>query len=349
MVTKQNFHNNSKSLKILFPLLKAGSGSDIFTNNLVTGLQNSSIQTGIQYIPKWSGFFPLIMGKLCKSAGYDIIHANSWNGYAFKKNLPLVITEHHLVHDPVLTKYKNLAQRIYHTHIYQCERKSINCADSLICVSKYTQDKIEEVFGYSHSLLIYNGIDARLFKPVSINKSQIIAKLSIPSNKKVLFFSGNPTIRKGGDLLPKIMHELGDDYVLLLTEGLRKNSPIQSSNIISLGTLSLQALIKMYNFADIFLFPTRLEGFGLSVAEAMACGKPVVATNCSSIPELLIDGKGGFLCEMDNVADFAESIRILAEDPSLRREMGVFNRNRVLEKFTLDRMAQEYSMVYKKL
>jgi Glycosyltransferase len=105
----------------------------------------------------------------------------------------------------------------------------------------------------------------------------------------------------------------------------------------------------MYNYADIFLFPTRLEGFGLSVAEAMACGKPIVTTDCSSMPELVIDGKGGFLCEMDNVKDFADSIRILAEDSGLRRQMGTFNRARVIEKFSLDRMVQEYITVYKKL
>ena len=91
------------------------------------------------------------------------------------------------------------------------------------------------------------------------------------------------------------------------------------------------------------------EGFGLSVAEAMACGKPVVTTNGSSLPELVIDEKGGFLCEMDNVKEFAESIRIIAEDASLRREMGIFNRNRVEKKFTLDRMVKEYIKVYKKL
>lgn len=337
-------------MNILFPLAQAGSGSDIFTYNLVSGLNNSSIQADIQYLPRWSGYVPSFMGKMCKSAGYDIVHANTWNGFAFKKNnQPLVVTEHHLVHDSIFQPYKTSLQRLYHTYIFQFEKKSINVADSVISISNYTKNKVEEVFDYFDSILIYNGIDEKIFKPLEVENHKIYSNILLPSKNTILFFSGNATVRKGGDLLPKIMNELGENYTLLISGGLRKSIHLNAPNIISTGKLSLQELVEIYNYADIFLFPTRLEGFGLSVAEAMACGKPVVTTDCSSMPELVVDGKGGFLCEMDNVKDFAESIRILAEDSSLRREMGKFNRNRVEKKFTLDRMVQEYIREYKKL
>ncbi|QXO93557.1 glycosyltransferase family 4 protein [Methanospirillum purgamenti] len=337
-------------MKILFPLAQADSGSDVFTYNLVSGLNNSSIQADIQNLPRWSGYVPSFMGKICKSAGYDIIHANTWNGYPFKNNnQPLLVTEHLLVHDPIFLPYKTSLQRLYHSYIFQWEKKSINVADSVISISNYTKNKIEEVFGYSDSILIYNGIDENFFKPFDVENQRIDSNIVVPSKNTILFFSGNATIRKGGDLLPKIMNELGDKYSLLISGGLRKNTHLNAPNIISTGKLSLHELVEIYNYADIFLFPTRLEGFGLSVAEAMACGKPVVTTDCSSMPELVVDGKGGFLCEMDNVKDFAESIRILAEDSSLRREMGLFNRNRVEKKFTLDRMVQEYIREYKYL
>jgi glycosyltransferase involved in cell wall biosynthesis len=101
-----------------------------------------------------------------------------------------------------------------------------------------------------------------------------------------------------------------------------------------------------YRQMDILLMPTVREGFGLAVAEAMACGLPVVASNCSSIPELIDDGKGGFLCPIGDVKAFAEKINLLAESPGLRKEMGQYNRARIEKKFTLERMVKEYQKVF---
>ncbi|PWR72909.1 glycosyltransferase family 4 protein [Methanospirillum stamsii] len=336
-------------MQIIFPLIKAGSGSDVFTYNLVTGLKKTSITTNIKYLPLWSGYIPYLSRLFCDTSEYDLIHSNTWNGFAFKNNLPLVVTEYHLVNDPIFLPYKTSLQRLYHSYIFQCEKKSINVADSVISISNYTKNKIEEVFGYSDSILIYNGIDETIFKPFDVENQRVNSNNVVPSKNKILFFSGNAIIRKGGDLLPKIMNELGDKYSLLISGGLRKNTHLNAPNIISTRKLSLQELVETYNNADIFLFPTRLEGFGLSVAEAMACGKPVVTTNCSSMPELVVDGKGGYLCPMDDVKAFADAIRHLAEDENLRKKMGIFNRQRILDMFTIGRMTNEYIRLYRKL
>ena len=60
--------------------------------------------------------------------------------------------------------------------------------------------------------------------------------------------------------------------------------------------------------------------------EDMASGLPVVASNCSSLPEQIDEGKGGFLCPVGNIHAFAEKINILADSPPLRKEMGKYNR-----------------------
>ena len=100
---------------------------------------------------------------------------------------------------------------------------------------------------------------------------------------------------------------------------------------------------------DILLMPTVREGFGLAVAEAMACGLPVVASDCSSIPELIDDGKGGYLCPIGDVDAFAEKINLLAESPTLRREMGEYNRTKVEKLFTLDRMVKNYQALFEEV
>jgi len=85
------------------------------------------------------------------------------------------------------------------------------------------------------------------------------------------------------------------------------------------------------------------------VAEAMACGLPVVASNCSAIPELIDEGKGGFLCPVGDVKAFAEKINLLADSPKLRREMGEYNRAKVEKMFTLDRMIKEYQDLFQEV
>jgi glycosyltransferase involved in cell wall biosynthesis len=97
---------------------------------------------------------------------------------------------------------------------------------------------------------------------------------------------------------------------------------------------------------DILLMPTVREGFSLSVLEAMASGLPVVASDCSSLPEQIDNGNGGFLCPVGDVNAFAEKINFLADSPKLRREMGEYNRAKVEKMFTLDRMVKEYQELF---
>lgn len=334
-------------MKIIFPLAKAGSGSDIFTYNLVSGLNNSSIQADIQYLPKWSGYVPSIMGKLCNPSNYDTIHANIWNGFAFTWLKPTVVTSHSAVRLPELKKYQNNSQRLFYRLVSKREASSLKTASAVCCVSDFTAKYLEKMYGYSDSIIIYNGINTDIFSP---NEKEKRPNQKYKNKKINLFFSGNRRVMKGFDLIPKIMRELGEEYILTIASGLRnqkKSAP--QRNIIDLGRIKYNQIHQFYQDTDIFLFPTRLEGFGLSIAEAMSCEKPVVATNCSSIPELLIDGKGGYLCPIDDVSAFAEAIRHLAEDEELRARMGRFNRQRILDHFTLEKMTREYLKVYRKI
>src|SRR5690606_23826650 len=74
------------------------------------------------------------------------------------------------------------------------------------------------------------------------------------------------------------------------------------------------------------------------VFEAMACGKPVVATRCDGAPEQVIDGETGFLVPMENVSAMATAMERVALDADLRRRLGAAGRRRVVERFTFGRM-----------
>jgi len=331
-------------VKVVFKQITGGSGVDTWANNLSQEIIKQGIDSSVKYFPQYYAFFPQLLSfKNEKLNGSYITHSNIAYGFAFKTDLPLVVTEHHLVHDPSFSQYITTPQKAYYKFVYKCEEKSLKVANVVTCISKYTKQKLEEIFGYYDSKMIYNGVNIDIFKPMAVEKKNY----GIPETTTVLFFAGNLSKRKGGDLLPKIMNKVGDDFILLATSGLRNDFKEETKNIRTIGRLSEKELVKAYNLCDIFLFPSRLEGFGLTVAEAMACGKPVVTTNCSSLPELIVDGKGGFLCKIDDINNFADNIIMLAGDENMREKMGKYNRERVLEKFTLKKMAEEYIKIYR--
>jgi glycosyltransferase involved in cell wall biosynthesis len=332
-------------MKIAIRQVRGNSGTDVWADNLCRGLTRAGHGCTVDLISPVYQFLPILERLHPTSSICDIVQGNSWNAFAFKAERPLVVTEHLLVHDPVYAPYRTLPQKVFHRWIYQCEKKSFELADAIVCVSENTKKILEEVFGYADARVIHNGIDTSIFLPREMNESIC----DLPENKTVLLFTGNLSRRKGADLLTAIMKQLGKDYLLLTTSGNRDKSPANIPYSLNLGHLNLEQLIDAYNRCDIFVLPSRLEGLSLSTLEAMACGKPVMAFNCSSFPELVVDGKGGFLCEKDNVRDFTDKIRYLAENREMLDRMGQFNRNRVEDLFTLEKMVNKYLEVYRSL
>jgi len=330
-------------MKILYPLIKGGSGGDIYFDILNKYMNNLGISTKMSHYSKILELTPFLIKPFFKDLdNYDIIHSNVEYGFAFKKNIPLIITVHHLVNNPVYKKYTSLTQKIFHKILYSYIKKSLDSADQIVSVSRNTKKEIERIYEITDVKVIYNGIDNDVFRPLDIQNT-------VPYPDKIkLFFVGNLTKRKGFDLLPKIMKALDDRFILYYTSGLRSNVRFSNNKMVCVGRLSLFEMVRMYNLCDILIAPSRLEGFGYSVAEAMACGKPIVATNISSFPELVVNEKGGFLCEIDNIQDFVNRINYLADDENLMRKIGRFNRERINTSFSLDRMGKEYVNLYKK-
>ncbi len=337
-------------MRVVFPII-GGSGVEIFHHRLKTGLSQMGVESEIvKFRPQWEYLPWALPWALSQSDvwaySWDLIHVNADYGCFFKrKGHPLIATLHHLSVDHEYLQPLPGHIRLHHQLILKpIVRETLEIADRLVAVSQFTKASYCEVFQKDFNIrVIYNGIDSQRFHPQ--NSDNDLATRPIR-----LFFSGNPTRRKGIDLLASVMRRLGNDFLLNYTTGLRSiPPPLNGTNIHCLGFLSEAQLIKALNQSDIAFQPSRREGFGQSILEAMACGKPVVSTNCSAIPEVVEHGKGGVLCEPESVDQMVNAIQTLAQSTELRKRMGAYNRQVVLEKFTLQQMASQYHSVYETL
>jgi glycosyltransferase involved in cell wall biosynthesis len=97
---------------------------------------------------------------------------------------------------------------------------------------------------------------------------------------------------------------------------------------------------------DVFVLPSRNEGFPLSIIEAMFAGRPVVATRVGSVDEAVVDQETGLLVPADDVDALRSAIVTLADDPDRRDLMGTNGRQRALEHFSISKMASSFDALY---
>lgn len=328
-------------MKVWFPTIRAGSGVDIYINRLAVALGNKGIDVEVTWFDRNYEFAPSLLKRAKPPQGTTIIHSNSWSAFAFKrKNIPLVVTEHHCVLDPSFRPYKNRYQHTYHEIlIRRYEKASFRMADKIVAVSNYTANSIQRTFNLSNVEVIHNWVDTDTFTTDNRDeKGNTIFKL---------LYVGNQSRRKGWDLIPAIMKTLGNSYQLLVTAGLRnRNVGNSQNNIVQLGYLTTSDLVKAYQQCDALLFPSRYEGFGYVALEAMACGKPVITANNSALPEVVVEGVTGLLCEPDNTDCYIAACRRLNENRDFTTRLGNNARQRVLESFAEETQINQYIAAY---
>ncbi len=123
----------------------------------------------------------------------------------------------------------------------------------------------------------------------------------------------------------------------------------QERAVVFAGYVPEGEKVAYYNLADLLLSPSAMEGFGLAVAEAMSCGLPVVVSNRGSLPELLVDGEGGYLVDPSDRDAFVRKALVLCGDPMLRGKFGTANVERVNRFFRWDHCAAATARVYEEV
>jgi len=271
--------------------------------------------------------------------------------------------------------------------LVQLDRKMIErrlrTADLIISVSEHITQKTRLSFPQfaDRCHTVYNGVDINQFHPNNDRQNK-----SEKSSHKRILFVGRISPEKGVHILldafskilkrhPSVdLQAIGSqtsvpiEYIVGLSDDRkvkelasfytngyfshlkRKISSDLADRVIFTKPLPHSHLVEYYSDGNIFVFPSvGHEAFGMPIIEAMACCLPVVATRAGGIPEIVEDGKTGFLVERSNSYELADAVLRLLEDDNLRQSMGVAGRRRVVERFTWSRAAENVLNLYENL
>ena len=211
--------------------------------------------------------------------------------------------------------------------------------------------------------VIHHGIDVDLYVPPA-DRRAAFAETGLPGNYGIGTF-GRVRRQKGSDLFVEAMCRLLPQYpdfsavVIGLTtvdnrpflEGLKQQVAAAglTNRIRFLGELPVEEVPLWYKRISIYVFASRVEGFGLTMLEAMAAGDAVVATRAGAAEMIITDGDDGVLARVGDVEALVAVLEPLMREPERIEGMGRRARARVVSAFSRDREADEISDVYRQV
>ncbi len=230
-----------------------------------------------------------------------------------------------------------------------------------ITPSNYTKKRLIEIgLDKDRIHVVHPGVDLHKFGKSDGTYAR--KKHKIPENKKIIGFVGRLSTGKGPQFLIEAAKDL-DAYIILIGP----NPDPKTSGIVGIEN-ELREMAKKYNiekrviFAgkvkdwelplyydsfDIFCLPSLSEGFGMSIAEALASGKPVVSFRTTAIPEIVKHGYNGLLAEPKNIKDLRKKLEALLTDDSLYNRLSK-NTRKSVEQFSWENSYKTLMRVYSK-
>ena len=269
---------------------------------------------------------------------FDVVHAMNPSIALFLKKNSFIATAHgsslaeinSLIFEGSLN-FKNFNQSM---NSYFAELIAIHKAKKIIATSNAGRNEIQKHYFCPTPEMIYYCVDS----------------MFVPSKKEEDFvlFCGRLSERKGIMTLLEAMKNLEIPLHIVGEGDLRKkieqyiNDNNMQSKIKLFGWMNGKNLLKEFQQCRFVVVPSTYENFGIVNIEALACAKPVIASNVSGIPEIIKNNQNGFLCERKNSSQFAEAIKKLYYDDELRQKLSKnslqtsknFNENIFLEKHT---------------
>jgi N-acetyl-alpha-D-glucosaminyl L-malate synthase BshA len=228
-------------------------------------------------------------------------------------------------------------------------------SDALTAVSHWLADRTCELFHLCDKVqVIYNFVDPKVFRRDRPTGHR--ASLANPDEKLIVHVSNFRPVKRVADVVTAFARVAAamPARLILVGDGPDREQAIALAE--RLGVLERVVAVgkqaSVENFmalADLFLFPSDGESFGLAALEAMACEAPVVGYRAGGLPEVVEDGRTGYLCEVGDVEALGRMCVEILSHPDLGRRLGRAGRERAIELFAADRVVPMYEELYRRL
>lgn len=230
-------------------------------------------------------------------------------------------------------------------------------ADAVVVNSTATLRACEAVYVGANYQVIPMGIDASRFRPIP--KSKDLEQRYELKDFTVLFV-GRLSEEKGVKYLLEALKELKSQKVLfnalIIGDGIlrrdlegyvRKNGLVDEVTFV--GWVDPEQLPAYYGLADVFVGPSLREAQGLVFVEALSMGVPIIATNVDALPDIVIEGKTGFLVKPNSSGDILEKLMLLHDNPRLRKRLGTQSVQHVGDRFDWSVVSKQYIKLFDSL
>ncbi len=290
------------------------------------------------------------LAKLIKLENVDVIHTHMLQATIIGQLVAMLFRRGKRIVTRHYTDVEVVNRRIYYIlDKYVTQR----CSDVIAVSNSVKRDLMFQGISESRISVVHNGIDLTGFDNAASQSADILPKLK--ENTYIVGCVGSLMKRKGHDWLIKafslVLKHHENARLLIAGEG------PEYANLKNLTKqLRLENEVRLIGFhgeipkflkeIDLFVQPSRSESFGISVLEAMAAEKCVIASNTGGIPEIVIDGQTGILVEPGNVKELANAISEVMSNPSKYKQFGHAGRNLVETKFNVANTVKGYQSAY---
>ena len=325
--------------------IRRGSGTYVGIRVLARALEAAGhtvlIDTPLWRLPNYTLQRLLFNRSLRASAAFDLTVGFDMDGYRIVRGPSHVAALKGVIADEV--RFESGLTRLTMSAQARCERLHVRRAARVLVTSRYSAERAKELYGMRESpVIVPEPIELaewrRLLErhPAALNGFTVLFVGRLYRRKRVEVLLHAAAILR--DRIPRLeIRIVGDGPSRTPLHGLWQRLRLHET-VTWLGDVERSVLAAEYNRADIFCLPSVQEGFGIVLLEAMAAGKPIVASRAGAIPEV---APHGVLVEPDSAEALAAGIEDLYRAPERRAELAAAGAQRVMQ-FDAPRVSRQF-------